>query len=994
MRIKAIFIVVMSAHPAFAANVDEGEKWFQAHVAPILQQHCFECHNSTDKKGDFSLQTLHELSDSGFVVEGDPQASHLLQVLKPADGKRAAMPKDNPPLDAAELAAIEKWIQLGAPWPVGLVLEQPVVSDKDWWSWNPLLRPDVPRDANPFAEVFPIRTTVDQFILQKLLENKLTPSAPAGRRDLIRRVTYDLTGLPPSPSEVARFVIDDDPLAYDKLIDRLLASPAYGEHWGRHWLDVVKYADTCGYDKDKLRPHAWPYRDYVIRSFNADKPYGQFTREQIAGDKLYPNTADGILGLGFIAAGPWDFIGHAEVAEQKLDGQIARNIDRDEMVTNTMNTFASTTIQCARCHNHKFDAVSQQHYYNLQSVFAAVDKANRMYDLDPAVERKKVALEQKIVSVTKAISDLQAQRQNAAGEAYRTARDNQKKWEPAIKRQTRPVEYGFHSKISKSADTTEWVQVDLGSSLAVSKIRLYPASDDFGGIGDGFGFPVRFRISISSDPEFKTATVVFDQTAADFSNPKLAFVETTFADGHARYVRITATRLAKRANDYIMVLSEIAVMDKTNTNLAQGKAVTASSSIEAPDRWGKKNATDGLWPTPADIDGAQKWLVAGQAAQVLWNKAFTAQQQQRQEALRAELSAAQTELESQPAGALVYAAATHFETLANFKPTMGTPREIRVLGRGDILRPGAVATPGTIPVLSNTGEFELPTDHDEADRRVALAQWLTRPDQPLTWRSIVNRIWQHHFGRGIVNTPNDFGRMGQPPTHPELLDWLAVEFRDQGQSIKALHRMIVQSSVYRQSSHHHPANYERDDSNQFLWRMNRRRLTAEEIRDSILFTSGRLNRRMGGPGFYLFVLEHPQHSPHYEYHKHDPADPQSHRRSVYRFVVRSQPDPFMTILDCADSSQSTPVRDETLTSIQALALLNNKFNLAMAEFFKADLSAQNVPLASQVDRAFRRVTGRVPTAEEHAELVGYAQEHGITNLCRLLYNFNEFIYLD
>ena len=200
-------------------------------------------------------------------------------------------------------------------------------------------------------------------------------------------MTYDLTGLPPTLGAITDFVSDHDPLAYPKLVDRLLASPAYGEHWGRHWLDVVKYADTCGYDKDKLRPNAWPYRDYVIRSFNQDKPYSQFVQEQVAGDVLYPQTADGILGLGFIAAGPWDFIGHVEVPEAKLDGQIARNIDRDEMVSNTLNTFISTTIQCARCHNHKFDAITQQHYYNLQTVFAAVDKAERVYDTDPQVEK-------------------------------------------------------------------------------------------------------------------------------------------------------------------------------------------------------------------------------------------------------------------------------------------------------------------------------------------------------------------------------------------------------------------------------------------------------------------------------------------------------------------------------------------------------------------------------------------------------------------------------
>jgi hypothetical protein len=343
---------------------------------------------------------------------------------------------------------------------------------------------------------------------------------------------------------------------------------------------------------------------------------------------------------------------------------------------------------------------------------------------------------------------------------------------------------------------------------------------------------------------------------------------------------------------------------------------------------------------------------------------------------------------------MVYAAASHFKAQANFKPTNGSPREIHVLARGDIRNPLELANPGSIPVLSETGRFELADNHAEGDRRAALALWLTQRKQPLTWRSIVNRIWQHHFGKGIVNSPNDFGRMGRLPTHPELLDYLAQQFRDNGQSIKELQRLIVTSSVYRQGSKHDTKNHLIDNSNQYLWRMNRRRLSAEEIRDSILSATGLLNDTQGGPGFYLFKLEHPEHSPHYEYHKYDPTNPLSYRRAVYRFVVRSQPDPFMTILDCADSSQSTPVRDETITSVQALAFLNNKFNLAMAERFSESLQDEAADITSQVRTAFSRMTGRLPTSQEQAEFEQYARKHDLKNFCRILFNLNEFIYLD
>jgi hypothetical protein len=300
-----------------------------------------------------------------------------------------------------------------------------------------------------------------------------------------------------------------------------------------------------------------------------------------------------------------------------------------------------------------------------------------------------------------------------------------------------------------------------------------------------------------------------------------------------------------------------------------------------------------------------------------------------------------------------------------------------------------------LPIFEDENfEFDLPTNHPEAARRAALAKWITRKDNPLTWRSIVNRVWLWHFGRGLVTTPNDFGRMGQLPSHPALLDWLAVEFRDSGGSFKHLHRLIVSSATYRQSSTVSDAFAKIDSNNRYLWRMNRRRLEAEELRDAILATSGALNKKPGGPGFYLFKLEKTEHSPHYEYHKFDPADTKSHRRSVYRFIVRSQPDPFMTTLDCADSSQSTPQRGETLTALQALSLLNNKFTLEMSNRFAARLQKESKTLRAQIHRAHQLTTGRPPTERELASLENFAQQHGLTNLCRVFFNLSEFTYLD
>ncbi|MFG0331900.1 MAG: DUF1553 domain-containing protein, partial [Maioricimonas sp. JB049] len=335
----------------------------------------------------------------------------------------------------------------------------------------------------------------------------------------------------------------------------------------------------------------------------------------------------------------------------------------------------------------------------------------------------------------------------------------------------------------------------------------------------------------------------------------------------------------------------------------------------------------------------------------------------------------------------------------NFKATGGTPREIRVLRRGNVLSPAEIAPPGTIAAIAApAGYFDLPPTHREGDRRAALARWITDRNNPLTWRSLVNRVWLYHFGSGLVDTPNDFGRMGQEPTHPELLDWLACEFRDGGESMKQLHRLIVCSATYRQASRPQPgddvANERIDGDNRSLWRMNPRRLEAEAIRDAVLQVSGCLDLTMYGPGFQDFVIEKPQHSPHYQYHLHDPYDPRSYRRAVYRFLVRSQQQPFMTTLDCADPSIQVEKRNETLTPQQALALLNNKLMVAMAEQFARNVAAEQTMLPDQVALAFRRTLARDPQPQELEALTTYGEQHGLNNVCRVLLNLNEFVFVD
>ena len=970
---------------------------FESTIAPIFQQHCVSCHNDIDKKGDFSLSSSQSFKDGEFVEPRQATKSHLITVLTPDKNGKAEMPKGKPPLTKADRKAIADWINAGANWPVGIKIEEAEVSDLNWWSLKKVQRPQPPRINNAWTQ-----NPIDAFVLRKLNEKNLRPSQPADKRTLMRRLHFDLLGLPPNPDDVDRFVNDPDPFAYERLVDRLLASPQYGERWARHWLDIVKYADTCGYDKDKLRPNAWPYRDYVIQSFNVDKPYTRFVKEQIAGDVFYPNTADGILGLGFIAAGPWDFIGHVEVPESKIDGRVARHIDRDEMVTNTLNTFCSATIQCARCHNHKFDPFTQTHYYSLQAVFAAVDRSDRPYNIDPAVESRRQELSELVASTNADLKEIEAAVQKEGGSQLLALNKEIAKLAPQVAVQDKRPEYGYHSTIVARNDASKWVQVDLGKPTEISGITVRPCHDEYNGIGTGFGFPIRFKIEAAStagdfsakNKEAANRRVLLDQ-ATDLGNPGLAATSVQVKNVKARYVRLTATKLATRSNDYILAISELEIQNAAGKNIALGKPVTALDSIEAPTRWAKKNLTDGIYPSGVDPKAVKALAAVKQRHQELVNKLNTPARSKLRKKLNQELAEAKKSIAALPAGRMVYAAATNFKTRGGFVPTKGKPRRIQVLHRGNILQPRGDVKPGTLPIFEKENfEFELAAGHTEADRRKALANWITRRDHPLTWRSIVNRIWQYHFGKGIVDSPNDLGRMGKQPTHPALLDWLATEFRDNGQSIKRLHRLIVTSATYRQSSQHDERQAKIDGSNQFLWRMNRRRLEAEEVRDSILSVSGRLSDKMGGPGFYLFKLEKTAHSPHYEYHKFDPQDVASHRRSVYRFIARSQPDPFMTTLDCADSSQSTPQRNETLTSLQALSLLNNKFNLVMAEKFATRLQEHSDSVSEQVDYAFRLVTGRKPSKEEHTAFRQYTTSHGLTNLSRVLFNLSELVFID
>jgi mono/diheme cytochrome c family protein len=1018
-------IDVSKIPPAATRVVD-----FAKDVQPIFEQHCLKCHGPEKQKGGWRVDVKAVALTKGDnyapnIVPGKSAESPLIHFVAGLDPDMK-MPSKGDPLTAEQIGLLRAWIDQGAVWPevANVAKSDPL----DWWSLQPLRRPAVPLTGSgdiPVAEnvgdrnVAPPSNPIDAFIHAKLAEKSLAPSLEADARTLCRRVYFDLIGLPPTPEEIEAFVREmhesnGSHVTYERLVDRLLASPQYGERWARHWLDVVRYGETHGYDKDKPRNNAWPYRDYVIRAFNEDKPYARFVQEQIAGDVLFPHTRDGLEALGFIAAGPWDLIGHMEVPESKTDGKIARHLDRDDMVSNTMGTFASATVHCAQCHNHKFDPFSQEDYYSLQAVFAALDRTDRKYFRDEKLNARFDELQSRQREVANAITALEAPLKRQAGEPFTalSRRIEGASKQAAQKQGNATPDFGYHSAISPVQDAIKWVQVDLGQRVNIERVTLLPCYDDFNAIGAGFGFPVRFKVEASDDPEFKTGVALFwrqhDLTfMADFKNPGLQPFTTNGAkdDGLAgRYVRVTAVKLAPRKNDFIFALAELQVVDVDGKNVAQGRPVAALDSIEAPPRWRQANLTDGIAPVAPSPD--EKDALIKEREALLLSFADEATKAKRATLLD-DARQLEAELQKLPPPNAVYSGAIHTGT-GSFRGTGadgGKPRPIFLLARGQVTRPEREVGPGALAALTfQPARFTLPADAPEGERRAALARWLTDSQNPLTWRSIVNRVWQYHFGRGLVETPNDFGHMGQQPTHPELLDWLAAEFRDGGGSLKRLHKIIVTSETWRQSSgsgaFQAPSaaesrrSNEADSDNRYLWRMNRRKLEAEAIRDSVLAAAGKLDLTMGGPSFQDFVIEQPAHSPHYEYRLHNPDDPKSHRRSIYRFIVRSQPQPFLTTLDCADPSMSVEKRNESMSALQALALLNNQLMVVMAKHFAERVQAEAPGVEAQIERAFRLALGRAPTGDERQSLSAYAQEFGLPNACRVILNLNEFVFVD
>lgn len=937
---------------------------FVKDIRPILQQHCYTCHADEKQKSGLRLDVREAAFQGGelygpSLVPGKPEESPLLQFVIPGDAD-LRMPPEGEGLSAAEIQKLTAWIAAGANWPEGVDLAR-LEDRRDHWSFypvKPITPPAVQQTDWP-------RDPLDQFILARLEAEELAPAPEADRVSWLRRVTIDLTGLPPTPEELTAFLNDETDAAYGQVVNRLLASPRYGERWGRHWLDVVRYADTHGFEVNTERPHAWPYRDYVIAALNRDLPYDQFVREQIAGDQLQADAATGFLVTASVLL-------PGQIGKDEPSIRLARQDALDEIVVNIGQTFLGLSIGCARCHDHKFDPISQREYFAMQAFVAGVEYLDREYFTPeyaarqqqiPALQAERAELERhllkqvplaragQLTSASSVVDEGQASGETDTSSPAAAANSDAQAASESPATPSRPM-------VQAALNVDRWVP-RLVSRLRFTVLAtnsLEPCLDEL-----EVWTPEGVNVALSA----AGTTVTASGSRVSRNRHELHFVH----DG--QYGNSRSWMSDETGGGWVeLQFPEPTVVEAATWGRdREGKfkdRLPINYRIEVLD-------TAGNWHLVAD--GSDRLPFDPQASGTI-NNAYGSPEG---ESELARLLVAKQKLDRQ----LTQASSPPLVFAGKFR----NPDRIHLLRRGDPEQPQQPVAPAVMSVL---GELELPEDAGEAARRTALADWIASPEHPLTARVMVNRIWQGHFGTGLVETPNDFGRLGIPPSHPELLDWLANEFIQSGWSLKHLHRRMVLSATYRQSTKLNPQAFVRDAENRWLWRFPLRRVEGEVIRDSMLAASGELNLKMGGSGFNLFDKRgglsgfQPIEKPSQE----------GKRRMIYAHQVRRERDAVFGTFDCPDGGQSTPIRRVSTTPIQALNLLNSQFVLdrtqALADRVRQESAAD---FNTQVRRAYLLVLSREPDAEEVDEAVPVVEQFGLAPLCRALFNSSEFLYL-
>ena len=790
---------------------DDAVLHFEQHIRPILATKCLKCHGETKQEGDLRLDSLAAMLTGGqngaSIVPGDPAKSLLVEAIK---YESLEMPPTGR-LSKNEVVEFERWIEAGAAWPENVEplredLGKITPVDRQWWAFQPLSKSEAPVDAgDPWS-----RNEIDRFVRARLAEQGMQNAPQADRKVLVRRVYFDLLGLPPTPDQVDAFIADGSPDAWENLIDRLLDDDRYGEHWARYWLDLVRFAESDGWNQDAFRPHLWRYRDYVVDAFNNDTPYPEFVRQQLAGDEIQEDNPAHLAAAGFLRLGIYEY--------NQRDARAHWNDIMNELTDVTADVFLGMGMACARCHDHKFDPLLQADYFRLRAFFEPISWRD---DILGATQDEQTAHREKLAS-----------------------------WEEA----TKAIRDQIDSLIKPYHDR-KWK----------STVEKFPLE-----IQDCFYKPTEERTSWEHQMAYLVTRQFYEEGGGPLSG-------------------------------------------------------------------------------------------------------MTKEDKEKYDALKKEL-AALDHLKPQPLPKLT--TATDFSG-----PT--SPTCVPNSDDGSSIEPGFLEVLSHQPIGAAPSFPQVP---QSTGRRTALAEWIGRADNPLSTRVIVNRIWQKHFGQGIVATANDFGHTGQLPTHPELLDWLTVTFIEDGWSIKRLHKRILMSATWQQSARHpQAAEYQQQDpAERLLWRARVRRLNAEQIRDAMLAISGELHSQLGGPS----------------------VDGKTPRRSLYVKCVRNTPDSFLAAFDAAGGLSSVAQRNITTTPTQSLLMINGDYALGRAEKTAERLAKHDFAASDQMLRyGFRLFWGRPPTESElssarHFIAAAQAEEPGkfdrdrLTDFCHVLLNSSEFLYVD
>jgi hypothetical protein len=841
---------------------------FAAEIQPVLAAKCFSCHGEKLKLSKLDLRTRSSALEGGThgpaLVPGQAEKSRLYRVV--AGLEEPAMPMRGTPLTPEEVALLKRWIDGGATWPamaaasaaaaaaapaIAAFEDRPITdAERSYWAFKRPVQAPLPVVAHPQL-VHPI----DRFLEQARASRGLVAAPRADKRTLVRRAYLDLLGLPPSPEEVEAFVADSRPDAWPRLIDTLLASPHYGERYGRHWLDVARYADSAGFEYDVHRPNAWRYRDYVIKAFNADTPYDRFLVEQIAGDEMDGKTLETMIATGFLRAGPRVLFREKDNPERRYDYL-------DDVMSTIGKGTLGLTVGCARCHDHKFDPIRQKDYYALQaSIFGYVETT---VPLAPPAE---------------------ATAYTATNEALDARRD------------------GLRAKIA-----------------AIEK-------------------PQRDRL-------------------------ELALIKARFSE--TIYQAAAKPEAERTPGERLLAIQVFEAVSVPEAEL--DKALTASELAAKRDLAAQLKAVEAERPRPlpmAEIatDGDHRFSPLGEGDEVV--------------------SCPKCRIPPPFPGSYLHKGPGKYETPPSY-----------FLIRGDVESKGPQMEPGFLQVLvTGTPPTVIPRpDGRTSGRRLALGQWIGSADNPLTARVLVNRMWQKHFGRGIVATLENFGKMGGAPTHPELLDWLAVDFMQGGWTLKRLHKLMMTSEAYQMASAG-GTGADADPENLYLWQYRPQRLEAEIVRDSMLTVGGNLNLAVGGEPIFPFMAKDILAGQYRGKWQNTPDGPAAWRRGVYVYRRRSLPYPMFDTFDHPDMNVTAGARNVSTVPTQALTLLNNPFVLAQADRFAERLRAATADPEAQVDLAYRIALARPPAAAERDIALELVRTQSLAAFTHVLVNLDEFVYM-